>query len=43
MKIYLDAKDLIGLFQQGKPCKADEFSKVLQRGNHQLVLSFELV
>lgn len=43
MKIYLDAKDLINVLQYGNPCTADELDICLQRGNHQLVLSFEVI
>ena len=43
MKIYLDARDLIEILQNGKPCNADELNKSLRRGNHELVLSFEVV
>jgi hypothetical protein len=43
MKIYLDAKDLIEILQSGKPCNADKLIEGLRRGNHQLVLSFEVI
>lgn len=43
MKIFLDAKDLIGILQNARPCTADKLNQTLQRGNHQLVLSFEVV
>ncbi len=40
MLVYFDAKDLIGVFEHGKPYNADRFERVFRDGKHQLVLSF---
>lgn len=40
MKVYLDTKDLIDIFQNGNPYTADDLEKILRRGGHQLVISF---
>ena len=40
MLIYLDAKDLINIFENSNPCSADHFGKILREGDHKLVYSF---
>lgn len=39
MKIYLDSKDIIDLFEKSKPCKVDEFDKFLRDNEHEIILS----
>lgn len=39
MLIYLDAKDLINIFEKSSPCSADQFKNILQQGKHKLALS----
>jgi hypothetical protein len=39
MKIYLDSKDVIDVFQTGHPCSASVFHSYLSEGGHELVLS----
>src|SRR3989338_4275216 len=43
MLVYLDARDLISVFEQGKPCDAKVFIGVLRAGGHALVLSMSNV
>lgn len=40
MKVYLDAKDLIGLLQVGNPCTANQFTQYLVQHGHQLAVSY---
>ena len=40
MLIYLDARDLINIFEKSYPCTADQFDKILLDGGHQLVYSW---
>jgi hypothetical protein len=40
MLIYLDARDLINIFEKSNPCSADQFDKILREGDHQLVYSW---
>lgn len=40
MKIYLDTKDLIRLFQESPASSIDMFEAKLRDGNHELILSF---
>jgi hypothetical protein len=40
MFIYLDAKDLINVYEQSNPCSADQFDKILREGDHKLVYSW---
>jgi hypothetical protein len=40
MLIYLDARDLINIFEKSNPCTADQFDKILREGGHQLVYSW---
>ncbi len=39
MKIYLDSKDIIDLFENSKPCSPDYFNKKLRANGHELVIS----
>jgi hypothetical protein len=39
MQIYLDAKDLINIFEKSNPCSSDQFDIILRQGDHQLVYS----
>ena len=39
MLIYLDAKDLINIFEKSNPCSADQFDTMLREGDHKLVYS----
>jgi hypothetical protein len=39
MKIYLDAKDLINIFERAVPCTANQLEHALRNGGHELVLS----
>jgi len=39
MKIYLDSKDLISIFQNGHPCSVAYFQEYLSEGSHELVVS----
>ncbi len=43
MKLYLDVKDLINIFQRANPISADEFHQCLQQGSHQLTVSYHTV
>lgn len=43
MLVYLDARDLIDVFEHGKPCTADRLECVFREGHHELVLSFSNV
>jgi len=43
MLVYLDARDLINIFEKSKPCSANEFQAQLETGKHELVLSFSNV
>lgn len=40
MRIYLDSKDIIQLFEKSEPCTVEEFDEFLRTGNHELVFSF---
>jgi hypothetical protein len=40
MKVYLDAKDLIGILQVGNPCTANQFAQYLVQHGHQLAVSY---
>jgi len=39
MKIYLDSKDVIDIFQNDHPCSASVFQKYVVEGGHEIVLS----
>lgn len=43
MRIYLDTKDLINLFEKSIPCSPNEFQDIMAKGKHRLVLSLPLV
>ncbi len=40
MRIYLDTRDLINIFERDRPCGADEFEHLLQKNGHELILSY---
>ena len=43
MKVYLDAKDLINIFQDATPFTSDQLEESLRHGCHQVVVSFHAV
>lgn len=40
MRVYLDTRDLINIFERSYPCKPEEFEKFLLKSGHELILSF---
>ena len=40
MRVYLDTKDLINIFEKSCPCNTDQFHNLLRDKGHQLILSF---
>ena len=40
MRIYLDTKDLINIFERVIPCGSDEFGHLLRENGHELILSY---
>ena len=40
MKIYLDTKDLINVFENSQPFSAEQLNEILRANGHELVLSF---
>jgi len=39
MKVCLDAKDLIGILQDGQPCTVNQFAQYLTQHGYQLAVS----
>ena len=40
MRIYLDTRDLINIFERDIPCGSDEFGHLLRENGHELILSY---
>jgi hypothetical protein len=40
MKLYLDSKDLIAIFQNQNPCTGSHLSRLLREGDHKLAVSY---
>lgn len=40
MKIYLDTKDLISIFEKSNPYTPEEFKNLLKSNGHELIISF---
>ena len=43
MLIYLDAKDLINIFERSHPCSEDQLHQLLQKGGYKLVFSLTTI